>query len=204
MCGERAEEFYSDPRHLFYSCNECGGLFRDPGQRPESEVEKARYLNHRNHLEDQGYLAFVEPVLKAVREQFGTDYMGLDFGCGHTPVISELLRRESYAVDDYDPFFYPERVFEGKSYDYLICCEVMEHFHRPSREFLLMQGLLRPGGKLICMTDTYSDEIDFGSWYYKNDLTHVFIYRKETLEHIRSKCNFSHLEIAGRLIEFTK
>ncbi len=204
LCGELAKEFHSDSIHLFYSCKGCGGLFRDPGQWPEPETEKARYLNHRNHLEDQGYIDFAGPILQSVREQFDLRSQGLDYGCGHTPVISELLRRENYEVDNYDPFFYPEKVFEGRTYDYLICCEVIEHFHHPGREFALMHRLLRPGGKLICMTDLYSDEIDFGSWYYKNDHTHVFIYRAETLEHLRSRFDFRDVKVDGRLIEFSK
>ena len=204
LCGKQAEGFHSDPIHLFYSCRGCGGLFRDPGQLPEPEAEKGRYLNHRNHLEDRGYIDFASPILQSVRRQFDPGTRGLDFGCGHSPVISELLRREKYAVDDYDPFFFPEKVFEGKSYDYLICCEVIEHFHNPDREFRLMHSLLKPGGKLICMTDLYSDQIDFGSWYYKNDRTHVFLYRVKTIDYIRSRFDFRDVKVDGRLIEFSK
>jgi SAM-dependent methyltransferase len=179
-------------------------LFRDPAHWPVEEVEKERYLHHENHLEDQGYLAFAKPIFQAVRNQFDPTSLGLDFGCGHTPVISELLRRENFKVDDYDPFFHPEKIYQGKTYDYLICCEVIEHFHEPGREFGLMHSLLRESGKLICMTDVYSDRTDFGNWYYKNDPTHVFIYRNRTLEFICSSFGFSDVKIQGRLIEFSK
>ena len=83
-------------------------------------------------------------------------------------------------------------------------------FCRPlaERKFVVFNtigdDLSKPAGKLICMTDLYSDPIDFGSWYYKNDRTHVFIYRAETLEHLRSRFNFRDLKIEGRLMEFTK
>ena len=67
-----------------------------------------------------------------------------------------------------------------------------------------MHSLLKPAGKLICMTDLYSDDKDFGNWYYKNDHTHVFIYRAETMEHIRSRFGFRDVKVEGRLIEFSK
>ena len=37
------------------------------------------------------------------------------------------------------------------------------------------------------MTHLYIKEIDFAKWYYKNDITHVFIYQRETLMKIRDK-----------------
>ncbi|MCL4857464.1 MAG: methyltransferase, partial [Flavobacteriales bacterium] len=58
-------------------------------------------------------------------------------------------------------------------------------------------------GKLICMTDIYNPTIDFASWYYKNDPTHVFIYQKETFEWIKTTFNFSELTIEKRLVVFS-
>lgn len=196
--------FHSEPRHRFFSCLTCQGLFRDPEQFPDRQDEKQRYLFHRNSLEDLGYRTFAEPLLKAVRSGFEKHALGMDYGCGHTPVISEILEQEGFEIDVYDPIFYPEKVFEGKSYDYITCCEVIEHFHHPEQEFDLLQELLRQGGKLICMTAIYSDNMDFGAWYYKNDPTHVFIYRRETLEHIRSEFGFCSLHVQDRLIQFSK
>ncbi len=50
------------------------------------------------------------------------------------------------------------------------------------------------------MTAMYSDEIDFGSWYYKNDPTHVVFYRRKTFEWIKLNFNFSELIIKDRVI----
>ncbi len=50
------------------------------------------------------------------------------------------------------------------------------------------------------MTDIYNKSIDFHSWYYKNDNTHVFIYQKETFDWIKEHYGFSKVEIEGRLI----
>ena len=40
---------------------------------------------------------------------------------------------------------------------------------------------------LLVMTMLYNDQIDFNKWKYRNDLTHVFIYRKETIEYIANE-----------------
>ena len=204
LCGSQGHLFYEAEKHRFYSCDNCGGLFRDRDQFLNLEQEKNRYLLHQNHLEDQGYREFVKPILEAVRTNHDTDTLGLDFGCGHTPVISEILRKEGFNVDIYDPVFFPQRNLEGKAYDFIICCEVMEHFTYPKKEFELLDRLLKAPGKLFCMTNVYSDEMDFGSWYYKNDPTHVFLYREETLAHISKNLGFKSHKTEDRLIVFSK
>jgi hypothetical protein len=77
----------------------------------------------------------------------------------------------------------------------------MEHFKNPQKEFRLLKQLLNPGGALYCMTHIYFAEIEFESWYYKNDPTHIFIYRKETLEWIKLNLEFSSMFIENRLIK---
>ena len=204
LCGTGSQLSFFNEKHRFYTCECCKGIFRAPEQIMNLEQEKNRYLLHQNHLEDQGYLTFASPILQAVRSEYQPGAEGLDFGCGHTPVISEVLKKEGFEVDLYDPVFYPSRVFEDKTYDFIVCCEVMEHFQHPAKEFDLLTGLLKPTGKLICMTSIYSDEIDFDSWYYKNDPTHVFLYRRETLGHIGFHWGFSHVKIKESLIVFSK
>ncbi len=52
------------------------------------------------------------------------------------------------------------------------------------------------------MTHVFGNDIHFDTWYYKNDLTHVFFYQLETFERIKDKCNFSALSIANRLVTY--
>ena len=63
----------------------------------------------------------------------------------------------------------------------------MEHLHDPLKEFALLTSLLKPQGKLYCMTHVYEPSIDFAKWYYKNDKTHVSIYQKETVHFLQQK-----------------
>ena len=66
----------------------------------------------------------------------------------------------------------------------------MEHFHKPDEEFLILKGLLKPGGSLLCKTDLHHPEINFEKWYYKNDPTHVFIYTKDSCHWIAKHFGF--------------
>ncbi len=138
-----------------------------------------------------------------MRSCFDIDSIGLDFGCGPGPVISHLLQNSGYMIKQYDPIFHvDQRVLESK-YHYIVCCEVIEHFHSPAEEFRRLRSLLKSNGELICMTDLITDETDFAKWYYKNDPTHVFLYRRETLQYIAEEFDFAKCRIDGRLIVMT-
>ena len=118
-------------------------------------------------------------------------------------MISKVLKDYDYQIAQYDPFFHNFPDLLKYKYDYIACCEVIEHFYNPHKEFELLKNLLHQDGKLYCMTDIYDNNIDFYKWYYKNDPTHVFIYQKETFQWIKEKFGFSDVQINERLIVFS-
>jgi Methyltransferase domain len=187
----------------FYHCNQCAGIFMDKSQRLSYDQELGRYNIHQNDVSDLKYQHFVSPITSAIMHDFTTSDQGLDFGAGPGPVITKVLHDNDYKVTMFDPFYhnYPE-VLDTK-YDYIACCEVMEHFYHPEVEFVRLKNLLKQNGKLYCMTYLYQDDINFDSWYYKNDPTHVFIYTAETIQWIKGKFGFSSVIIEGRLIVFS-
>ena len=168
-----------------------------------SADEKKRYLAHHNDVDDVRYQDFVRPIVNDVLEQCCPQHQGLDFGCGTGPVISKLLEDNNYNIRQYDPFFCNLPELLKRSYDYIVCCEVIEHFRDPAREFQLLRSLLQSNGKLFCQSAIYAPEINFIDWRYKNDPTHVFFYQKRTLDWIRDHCGFSSLVVKGRLAVFT-
>jgi len=85
----------------------------------------------------------------------------------------------------------------------VIACEVIEHFHYPAGEFLLLRGLLNENGKLYCRTSILYPEQDFEKWYYKDDPTHVFFYSTIKAEKIRDQFGFRRVDINGNLIIFS-
>lgn len=201
LCHHPGVPFY---KNSFYECVNCGGIFRPEKHLPHPDKEKKRYEQHNNDVDDPDYRSFVKPLVTAVMQSYPPSADGLDYGAGTGPVISQMLEEAGYQTEKYDPFFLNKPGLLQRHYDYIVCCEVMEHFHNPDDEFTMLKQLLKPGGKLICKTDIYHEGIDFERWAYKNDLTHVFIYRKKTIWWIAENMHFSGVEIENRLIQFHK
>jgi len=196
-------EFFLTEYHHFYNCNSCGTVYRNPATFLSPAEEKARYEQHINDVDDIRYQNFVRPIVSAVKAMYPSSAVGLDYGAGTGPVITKLLIDSHYLVKMYDPFFHPYTAVLERSYDFIVCCEVIEHFHKPVSEFKKLYNLLNPGGRLFCMTDLLNDG-DFAKWYYKDDPTHVLFYNRENLEWIKNKTGFSDLDIDGRLITLKK
>lgn len=203
LCSNTGKTIFKDEKHHFYECRICKGIYRDSNELLNKHEEKDRYYLHQNHINDFGYIRFADPILSAVRKNFNASHEGLDFGAGHTPVISELLKSDGYQVEIYDPLFFDDKKVLDKKYDFITSCEVIEHFYYPKKEFELLYKMLKTNGKLILMTDIFNG-VNFESWYYKTDPTHVFLYQKETFEWIKNHFNFSGIIIYKRLIILTQ
>lgn len=166
------------------------------------DAERNRYLAHNNDVHDKNYQEFVSPLVNSIRSHFSTDALGLDFGAGTGPVSTKLLEDNGYMVKKYDPFFWKEIGLLKNTYDYILACEVIEHFRLPKVEFALLRSLLKKGGIIFCMSSIYSESIDFENWYYKNDPTHVFFYHKKSIEWILESFHFKEAVIEENLIRF--
>lgn len=203
LCGNKTEHFNIWRKNEYLKCSGCSSILLNPNNYINEIQEKKRYEEHNNDVEDKRYQEFVSPIVHGVLKDYNKNHRGLDFGSGTGPVISKLLKDKAYNIKEYDPFFanYPSKLKE--KYDYIVVCEVIEHFHQPLKEFQLLKSLLNPGGTIYIMTSIYSGDIDFLSWSYKNDITHVFFYHRDALEWIENNLGFSSLEISGDLIKFT-
>ena len=202
LCNSNATLFCDKPKHLFYKCDTCEGIFRPKHTFLTAEEEKAHYEKHNNDVFDERYQAFVSPIVNAVLQDFSPEAKGLDFGSGTGPVIAKMLIDKGFQVQNYDLFFANEPSFLNQKYDYVSCCEVMEHFHQPYEEFELLKSLLLPKGKLYCKTEVFNNQKPFENWYYKDDFTHVFIYQPKTLEWIQKNLRFSKVFVYDKLIVF--
>lgn len=204
LCSTSSNHFYSFDSREFYFCTNCFSVFLDSKDYLSIEVEKSRYEMHNNDVNDVRYQTSVAPIIKRILSNFKKTDKGLDFGCGTGPVITKMLRDNDYDVQEYDPFFANHPKALEKKYNYIACCEVIEHFHHPKKEFELLFNLLKPGGKLYCKTDLFSETKNFDSWGYKNDPTHVFFYHHKAIKWIQENIGFSSMKIDGRLIVFEK
>lgn len=204
LCGGHTRTFTKSENREYVHCTDCEAVLLLPQFYISPEAEKQRYQYHNNDVEDPAYQEFVSPITSGILKDFTPENTGLDYGCGTGPVVASELRKRDFKIALYDLYFKPDEAALQKKYDFVICCEVMEHFHEPAMEFQKLSSLLKPGGKLYCKTSLFSNEMDFESWYYKNDPTHVFFYTKDSLEWIRKNFGFKKLEIQPRLIILSK
>lgn len=184
----------------YYRCPDCYSIAMHPQHYLTHEKEKARYLSHNNDVNDLGYQKFVQPVIQAVTTHTQSHHHGLDYGAGTGPVITKLLRKKGYSMTTYDPFFIPNFEALNTLYDFIICCEVAEHFHHPKCEFDRFYKLLNSGGFLFIKTEILTPNIDFPNWYYINDPTHTLFYSPSGIRRLLNRNNFQELEISPRLV----
>lgn len=199
LCGENSNHFFTDTRRKlrYYRCSVCDLRFLNPEDRLSQERELSRYLKHQNCVDDPGYQLFVDPMYQLILSQTSKDSSCLDFGCGSGSVLSHLLTQHGYDVTLYDPFFMPNGAALECKYDLIFAIEVIEHFYHPAREFVRLKELLRPSGSLAFMTFIYSDQINFETWSYRSDPTHVCFYSQKTFEWIQAHWHFKSLRQFG-------
>lgn len=203
LCHSNSVAFCFFRNIQYYRCIGCYSVFMDRHSLPDAEREKMRYLKHNNDINDIRFQAFVKPLAEAVMNTFTPQHKGLDFGAGTGSAVAKLLNDNHYQIAAYDPFFHNHPDLLNQQYDYIICCEVIEHFHHPHSEFTRLRKMLKPGARLFCKTALYSDSIDFVVWTYKNDFTHVFFYSFESLLFIAKNYTFSSMEYTNEVIIFS-
>ncbi len=200
LCNGESTNYYLHINRQFLQCSNCESVFLHSDNYLSEEAEKKHYLNHNNDPDDVRYQNFVQPVVAPILNDFKPEHSGLDFGSGTGSPIMKLLNDAGYDIVQYDLFFhnYPELL--EKKYDYIACSETAEHFKEPYKEFQQLKNLLKPGGKLYVMTDRFDPNRDFGTWFYKTDVTHVFLYHTKAFEWIMNEFGFRGLEIEGKVV----
>lgn len=190
LCHTDSEEFSSDT----FLCPECGLVFKNPDIFLSHDEDVSRYSSHNNDSTDQGYLDFLGKLINPLKEFLPRRFQALDFGCGPGPTVSLLLEEAGGEVENYDPIFFPDaHLLVPESYDVVTSTEVVEHFKTPHSDWELLVGLVKDNGILGIMTQQFSSDIDYKSWWYKNDPTHIVFYQKKTFEYLAEEYNLDIL-----------
>lgn len=185
----RVAEFTEDSlSRCLYKCENCEGIFVGEAQMESGEKEKARYLTHNNTIENKGYVDFLLRAVIPAEPYLNTVDIGLDYGSGPKPVLTEILEQKGYQCEAYDFYFQPQ--LPQKQYDFIFSTETFEHFKNPRKELDTLCKLLVKGGILVIMTQPYTAQTNFKKWYYAGDFTHVFFYHSQTMEYIAREFGF--------------
>lgn len=209
ICGAKGEFLYQAETQspVYYRCDNCSCVYEDEQYFISADEEKKRYDTHNNDVEDVRYQNFVSPVVRQVKKYYNPQSIGLDFGAGSGPVITKLLKDEAYQLDLYDPYYYPNNELNENHYDYIVCCETMEHFYHPIDEFKWIKRLLKNGGMFFGKTKMIPNTVDyayFNGFGYKNDPTHVVFYAENTLQKIKDILDFTDFHLSDKVIIFKK
>jgi len=170
---------YSENRQYCH-CQNCDLVFVPEKFFISQSDEKAKYDNHQNSPENQGYCTFLDKLLLPMQEYLKQGDKGLDFGSGPGPTLSLLMQQRGYEMDIYDIFYHDNREVFHNKYDFITSTEVIEHLHNPLEEIERLWSCLNEGGILGLMTAFRVEE--FEKWYYKRDLTHIIFFTPSTFE----------------------
>ena len=181
LCAGAPRAFLRADGRDYLRCGTCALTFVPAAQHADPARERARYAEHRNSSDDPGYRAFLDRALAPLTAALPPGAEGLDYGCGPGPAASVMLGERGFATADYDPFFFNDASLLARTYDFVVCTEVLEHLRRPAEDLARLDGLLKPGGLLGVMTGVLEDDSTFGDWWYRLDFTHISFYRPETL-----------------------
>lgn len=189
LCGNASVgDYCQDNLRGYFQCSNCMLIFADPTSRLSAEAEKARYNKHQNSPRDPRYRQFLHRLIDPLVERLGKEALcGLDFGCGPGPTLSVMLEEMGYEMSLYDPYFVQDDSVLSRQYDFITCTEAMEHFYEPCKDWLLLLSLLKPGGWLAIMTRLTNDVESFTQWDYRNDLTHVSFFSRQTFRYLADR-----------------
>ncbi|MFI5360391.1 MAG: class I SAM-dependent methyltransferase [Elusimicrobiota bacterium] len=181
LCAGAPRAFLSADGRDFLRCGTCGLTFVPAAQHLDPARERARYAQHNNTPSDPEYRGFLDRLLAPLCGTLAPGSNGLDYGCGPGPTASTMMAERGFPTADYDPFFFGDASPLGRTYDFVVCTEVLEHLRRPVEDLTRIDGLLKASGVLGVMTGVLEDDASFAGWWYRRDPTHIRFYRPETL-----------------------
>lgn len=185
LCGcQNLFLFHKDRQRPYYRCQVCH-LISVPKSHWLTEFqEKAIYDKHQNDVESADYRHFLSRTFNPVIKKIPPEAKGLDFGCGPGPALCAMFMEAGYPMKTYDKFYAPTQSVLEETYDFITMTEVIEHLGHPACALQKLYNQLNLAGFLAIMTKRVTSLLDFSSWHYKNDTTHIAFYCRETFHYV--------------------
>jgi len=182
ICNNSVDSFVDEKTKIvYYHCDSCEYIFKSPEYYQDFKAQHVRYDLHENDENDAGYRAYFQRFLDFVLPRIEKPGAALDFGCGASSLLAQLLEEKGIGCDYYDPIYHPKEDEKDKKYDLIVTTEVFEHLHQPKEVFVKLLGQLDEGGYLAIQTQFHSNRIEtFKKWYYHQDPTHIVFFRVKT------------------------
>jgi len=184
---------------LYYSCDNCEVIFKSPGCYRSIAEQKERYDLHNNDENNEGYRAYFQRFLDFVLPHVGDVGTALDFGCGRSTLLANILNSMNIDTDAYDPIYHPDIEYDSKKYDLILSTEVFEHLHDPKKVFGSLVACLHPGGYLAIQTQFHPKKVEeFPNWYYHKDPTHIVFFTPKTFKRLAEMYRCTYIADNGR------
>ena len=184
ICDKPTESFVDEKTKIkYYHCFVCEYIFKSPACYQNLNSQKKRYDLHTNSEEDEGYVAYYHRFVDFILPHIKKAKTALDFGCGESLILTNILNSMNIYTTHYDPIYHPGKTYDSKKYDLIVSTEVFEHLHEPKKVFSHLISLLNDGGYLALQTQFHPNtEEVFKKWYYHQDPTHIVFFRAKTFE----------------------
>ena len=205
VCKNNKIEFFLNVEGLdYWQCALCKATMLDSIKFISSNKEKKHYLKHNNEINDTRYRIFLSNLIEPLKDKISIDDMGLDYGCGYAPALADILKKDGFNVELYDPFFFKNENIFFRKFNFITCSEVVEHFFKPYEEFNKIDSLLATNSWLAIMTSFMTEDYLFKNWHYRRDPTHVVFYKKITFKIIASQRNWKINFPSENIVLFNK
>jgi len=189
ICGSSAELFYRDQRE-FYLCSQCSFIFTRKGV--QVDQEKTHYETQHSNEYDWLKLGRICLDIAGIFKDQSRIYRILDYGSG-AGNLTNSLRLHGYHVDSYEPMYDTSPpANNGLGYDVIVLHEVMEHIEDIPCAMKTIYDVANDEAVVLVFT-LLTDELllhaddfisGFGSWWYKDDMTHVSFFSSLAFKHV--------------------
>jgi hypothetical protein len=185
---------YRDAAREYRHCTVCDLIFVPVSQFVPADEERARYELHDNTGGHAGYRSFLGEVADIIGQVTAQSGRILDFGSGRHAVLTSLLRERGYSCTAYDPLYGIGMDSTEFTYDTVVLCEVIEHLRDLKEDLRIITGQVNPSGTLVIRTGIHPRSESFGSWWYKNDRTHINYLGIPTVEWIAKTFGYAVID----------
>lgn len=197
VCESQSRVYTKDTERSYFECQTCHLVFVPRNELISYEQEKARYDHHKNVESDSHYISYLGKIADGIFPHVQPGSHGLDFGCGRTKLLEEILNKKGVNVKSYDLYYYPESLHLKTKYDFIILSEVIEHLREPMFVMKELSVMLNPGGKIFIKTKFLPAREQFDRWFYKRDITHIQFFNMASMKKIGELSNLLSYQDLG-------